>query len=126
MSQNFTLLGPPRTKKNSGIISTRGRPRILPSAAFTAWNRIAQMQLARIRADALGPLPFTVPVNVKAHFYREKNIGDAVGYYQALADALEEGGIVENDRLIERWDGSRLMKDSERPRVEVWIEEIYA
>ena len=96
------------------------------SAAFTAWNRIAQMQLARIRADVLGTLPITVPVNVKAHFYREKNIGDAVGYYQALADALEEGGIVENDRLIERWDGSRLMKDSERPRVEGWIEEIYA
>lgn len=119
----FTLIAAPRTKKNHGIITTRGKfPRILPSKQFSAWNRIAQLQLSAIRAKAEIPLPITVPVNVAAHFYRERLTGDMVGFMQALADALEEGGIVENDRLIVSWDGSRLLKDSANPRVIVTLE----
>ena len=119
----LTILGAPRTKKNSGIITTQGaHPRILPSPAFSAWNRIAQMQLAKFRGVSKGGL-FYLPVNVSAAFYRDKLTGDAVGYYQALADALEEGRIVENDRLIVSWDGSRLLKDAKNPRIEVEITE---
>lgn len=120
--QSFTLRGAPRTKKNHGIISTRGRfPIMLPSKEFSAWNRIVQPQLAAILAKSPLPLPITTPVNVAAHFYRERNVGDAVGFYQALADALEEGGIVENDRLIISWNGSRLLKDAIEPRIVVAI-----
>ncbi len=118
-------LGAPRTKKNHGIITNRGaNPRILPSPQFSAWNRMAQMQLAKYRVTGANWFHFCgVPVNVQALFYRDKLTGDAVGYYQALADALEEGGIVENDRLIVSWDGSRLMKDAKNPRVEIEITE---
>ncbi len=120
----LVILGAPRTKKNSGIITTQGsHPRILPSAAFSAWNRLAQMQLARFRSSKYWRYTVSVPVNVQALFYRDKLTGDAVGYYQALADALEEGGIVQNDLLIVSWDGSRLMKDAKNPRVEVEITE---
>ena len=42
----------------------------------------------------------------------------------ALADALEEAGIVENDRLIVSWDGSRLLKDAATPRIEVMLEAV--
>ncbi len=116
----LTIIAAPRTKKNSGIITTRGRyPRILPSAAFSAWNRIAQLQLRAFRPYST----FTQPVNVRALFYRERLTGDAVGYYQALGDALEEGRIVENDKLIVSWDGSRMLKDAANPRIEIEITE---
>lgn len=122
----FTLLGAPRTKKTSNrLIPSNGRSpaRILPSAAFCAWNRIAQMELARVRAASTG-FPIDFNVNVRAWFYRNADSGDAVGYYQALADALEEGRIVTNDRLVISWDGSRLLKDADNPRIEVWITEV--
>ena len=120
----LTILGPPRTKKNSSIINTRGgRIQKLPSAAYSAWDRMAQMQLGKYRAQCPNGWMFQRPVNVCAIFYREALVGDAVGFYQALADTLEKGGIVENDRLIVSWDGSRLLKDKDNPRVEIEITE---
>lgn len=64
-------------------------------------------------------LPWRGNLNCCALFYRDRLTGDAVGYYQALADALEEAGIVENDRLIVSWNGSQLLKDAKNPRIEV-------
>jgi Holliday junction resolvase RusA-like endonuclease len=113
-------MGPPRTKKNHGFRTKQGHQ--MPSHAYTAWNRIAQTQLAAWRSSCRVPLPITDPVNCRATFFREANRGDAVGYYQALADTLEAAGIVENDRLIVSWDGSRLAKDSDLPRVEIVLE----
>ena len=60
-----------------------------------------------------------MPVNMTALIYREKNVGDALNYLEAIADALERAGVVKNDRLIVSFDGSRLLKDADRPRVEV-------
>jgi len=78
------------------------------------------------RARAKRALPIAGPVNCRALFYRKTLVGDACNFCQALADALEEGGIVRNDSLIVSWDGSRLLKDSENPRVIVTLEEIPA
>jgi len=69
---------------------------------------------------------FDVPVLVEAVFYREKNLGDCVGYMTALADVLEAAGIVTNDRLIVGWPmprdgGEPMRKDAERPRLELWV-----
>ena len=63
--------------------------------------------------------PIARPVNCAALFYRDALRGDAVGFYQGLADVLEKAGIVENDKFIVSWDGSRLRKDAARPRVEL-------
>ena len=115
------IVGAPRTKKNHGFRTQRGHQ--MPSAAYAAWDRIAQIQLAQFRASMPVSVLCTVPVNVRALFYRQTLTGDAVGYYQALADTLEKGGIVQNDRLIESWDGSRLLKDADHPRVEIEITE---
>ena len=122
----FTIAGAPRTKKTSNrlIPAKAGRRAvILPSAAFAAWNRIAQMELARVRSKLSG-LPITVNVTVRAWFYREADTGDVAGFYQAIGDALEEGRIIGNDNLIRDWDGSRPMVDRDNPRVEVCITEI--
>lgn len=62
-------------------------------------------------------------VNCRALFYlTPRQRGDAVGYYQGLADLLEKRRVVENDRLIVSWDGSRLLVDAAKPRVEVVLE----
>lgn len=122
MKLTFTLLGPPRTKKNHGVTDLRGnKPRQLPSKAYQVWDKLVQPQLAVFRAYTRHPLPLTEPVNITALFYREALVGDAVGFYQALADSLQKGGIVLNDALVVTWDGSRLRKDDARPRVEVTI-----
>lgn len=114
---SFTILGPPRTKKNSSWRTSHGHQ--MPSRAFTAWNESAQLQL--IRVARRGTIQRTV--NCRARFYRDALRGDAVGYYQALADALQDARVVHDDYLIISWDGSRLDKDAENPRIEVTLEE---
>lgn len=114
-----TIRAVPRTKKNSAQIVRAGfRPRLIPSAAFLAWNKDAQLQLAFLRPAA----PLACAVNCRAMFYRDKNVGDAVNFYNALADALQEAGVIENDRQIIAWDGSRLMVDRINPRIEIVLE----
>ncbi len=116
----FTIEGPPRTKKNHGRVIKRGKRKFhVPSEAHEAWANSAVLQL-RIQARKRYPGGWpSCPVNCRALIYRDANRGDAVGYYQAIADALEAAGVVENDRLIVAWDGSRILVDRHCPRVEI-------
>lgn len=118
----LVILGPPRTKKNSSRIARRrdGSPFILPSSSARAWEREAVLQLRR---QDTSPDPISSPVNVAALVYRERAVGDLVNYLEAIADALEAAGVVKNDKWIVSWDGSRLLKDAARPRVELVIGE---
>ena len=114
----FTILGAPRTKKTSNRIVTRkrdGRQFVIPSSANESWTKTAVLQL---RSQRKVP-PLDVPVNLAATVYREKNLGDLIGYLQAIADALETAEVVTNDRLIVGFDGSRMAKDAANPRVEI-------
>jgi hypothetical protein len=128
----FFIHGAPRTKKTSQRIVRIGKhAKILPSKAHEEWFAIAMSQGATIRRQlkAAGVLlPITGQVAVKATFYRDALRGDATGYYQALADALQMPhgkrgglGIVVDDKQIAHWDGSRLDKDKGNPRIEVEI-----
>lgn len=121
----FTIPGPPRTKKTSNrLVKFGNRHKILPSKAFEQWNLATQYILVNARARGLAPagtFPISHVMNCCAVIYRDALRGDAVGYYQALADALQEAGIVENDRLIVSWDGSRMLKDAKNPRIEVTL-----
>jgi hypothetical protein len=118
-SIQLVIPGPPRTKKNHNqLVTTHGRMRVLPSKAWRDWRDVAVLFL---RQQWVRKPPISWPANCAALFYRERAIGDAVGYYQGLADILEEAGVVENDKWIESWDGSRLMKDAVKPRVEVTL-----
>lgn len=120
MTFSFTIPCRPTTKKNSGQIVMIGKfPRIFPSKQFRVWDKAAQRCLVLVRRQL--PASINEPMNCAALFFRETAIGDAVGYYQALADTLETAGIVTNDRLIVSWDGSRLLKDKHSPRVEVTL-----
>ena len=117
----FVIPGAPRTKKNHGWRTKQGKQ--MPSKAFTQWQKDAGYFLSvfkRHYGSSEFPLPFRV--NCQAMFWRDAERGDAVGYYQALADCLEHYGIVKNDALIVSWDGSRLLKDAANPRIAVQLE----
>lgn len=125
---------PPRTKKNSPqLIPHMKHPIMVPSEAYREWERNGLRQLARdgvLKRDHLAKTwvylggQITVPVNCRALIYRDRLVGDAVGFYQAIGDFLEVAGIVQNDRLIQSWDGTRLLKDAARPRIELVLEEV--
>jgi hypothetical protein len=131
----IVIYGAPRTKKTSNqLVQAGARPRVLPSKAWLAWY--ASAHIVELRESAAGWL-FSVwppkrgelpdqPYNCCALFYREAAIGDAVGYYQGLADLLEKRGVIRNDKWIVQWDGSRLLKDAERPRVELTLTPVAA
>lgn len=124
MKITIHLSGPARTKKTSNrLVFAGGRPRVLPSAPFEKWNKSAQMQLAKWKSENNHTQPIEVSVNCRARFFLEASRGDAVGYYQALADALQEAGIVKNDSQLKSWDGSRLFKDAYKPRIELVLED---
>ena len=116
----ITLYGAPRTKKNSSQFAPKGntgRPLIFPSPAWRKWLSAVKKNHGK---TSLVTLP-DVPYNCAALFYRDRLAGDAVGYYQGLADLLEEWGLLSNDKLITQWDGSRMLIDREFPRVELTL-----
>lgn len=122
------LAGAPRTKKNHGKVVARTRngrrQRFhVPSDAYIAWvNAVSHAvgpDLMQLTARKRLPIPKTVQVNCAARFFRDANAGDAVGYYQGLADLLQHLGVLADDVSIVSWDGSRLDKDAANPRVEL-------
>ena len=118
----LVILGSPRTKKNhQRIIRVKGRPVIMQAKTSEGWETLAIIQLMAQR-DRLGfPAGRGMPVSLRALVYRERNVGDLGNYLAAICDALERAGVVENDRLIQSFDGSRLLLDKARPRVELEI-----
>lgn len=117
----FTLPGCTTKKTSNRIVQVKRRdgaqyPRVLPSRRWLAWRDLCAGYVLTKPSLALA---LAAPLNCRALFYRQANRGDAVGYYQALADVLEHCGVVLNDRFLVSWDGSRLLKDAAQPRVEV-------
>jgi hypothetical protein len=135
-SISFVLPVVPRTKKNSRT-HVRKRAKTgnmitvpLPSEAYkTMEGQIVVWAKTTIVQDPtrddeplwLAHTALAQPLNCAAIFYRDADRGDAVGYYQGLADALEAAGVVADDKWIKQWDGSRLAKDASRPRIEVTL-----
>lgn len=136
-SITFVLPVTPRTKKNSRRHVKRrskstGKTITVPlpskhyermEADVAVWARTSSvLDPARVSGPwGYSTLDLAQPLNCTAIFYRDANRGDAVGYYQGLADALESAGVLSDDKWIVQWDGSRLGKDAERPRIEVTL-----
>lgn len=118
----FTLPGCTTKKTSNRIIRVKRHgkevPMILPAQKWLAWRELCR---GYVTTKPQLTLALSAPVNCRALFYRQANRGDATGYYQALADILEDAGVILNDRQIVSWDGSRLLKDAVRPRVEVTL-----
>lgn len=128
-SWRITIYGPPRTKKTHNVVGTAGnqpggRAIVLPSKLWRLWVKSAQVFGHRDDGrvflwPAKGSELPARPLNCAATFYRDANRGDAVGYYQGLADLLAKRGVLLDDVWITQWDQSRLAKDALSPRVEL-------
>ncbi len=118
------LIVPPRTKKNSPrIIPGLRHPILLPSAAYKKWEKAAtaSMILCCSEMRQQGLMGITDYCNVEAKIFRDRNVGDANGFTQAIGDWLEHAGILANDKQIESWNGTDRLKDKALPRVEMCI-----
>ena len=74
------------------------------------------------RGDHIGVVAVVAPpVAHRVAMLRDALRGDLLGYLDGIADALQEAGVVEDDKWILGWDGSRLDKDAAAPRVELVI-----
>ncbi len=119
----LTVTGAPRTKKNSRVHTRTGIP--LPSKAWRAWVNNARI------LDACGhelvpcyPIIPDEALNCRAVFYRDARRGDAVGYFQGIADLLEKRRVVTDDAQIVSWNGSRMEIDRKNPRTEILLEAV--
>jgi Holliday junction resolvase RusA-like endonuclease len=135
----FVIYGPPRTKKTHNRIikipkpgaracfacgHVEGFPKVKPSIQYEEWEAEAlrQMMAIRPRLEARGVrLPIAGLVSIEAKIYREIDTGDVAGFHQAIGDFLQAAGVLVNDKQIEDWDGTRRLKDREKPRVEIYI-----
>ena len=117
----IVIYGQPRTKKNSSQIAFKGNKRvILPSKAFKAYEKVALMQLARVQA-------VHGPVSVLCRYYLQNRAHwpDLVGLLQATSDILQAAGVIDNDKYIVNYDGSKIAGiDKDRPRAEITIQPV--
>jgi Holliday junction resolvase RusA-like endonuclease len=66
----------------------------------------------------------TDKISLKALYYlKDKRIPDLINLLQATCDILEKARVIENDKNIISFDGSRIIGvDKANPRVEIKIE----
>jgi hypothetical protein len=136
----LVLTGTPRTKKNHNVM-VKDESLVLPSVEWRKWARGAEVRMQPPTASTVrGVAALTPPgfgylydvgqllwtglsiramlpkqhYNCAALIYRHADVGDAVGFYQGIADLLELRRVVTNDRQIRQWDGSRLLVARDR------------
>lgn len=114
----IVILGRPITKKNSQQRTRRG---LIQSKAYIQYEADSLWQLKKYKDK------YTGKVSVMARYWMPnyRSWPDLIGLLQATSDILEKAGIIENDKWIEDYDGSRIMGiDKENPRAEIIIREV--
>lgn len=115
----FTIPLAPVSKKNSPVLTTTGRPRILPSKVYRDYEAAALKLLPRRRYCTIN-----WRVCVTALFYMPtRRRVDLTNLLEALDDVLVKARILDDDnsRIIASHDGSRVLYDKANPRTEVTI-----
>ena len=118
----YTLLGAPRTKKNSQRIfkGRGGQPFLVPSAAYAQYEKDCLRQIHSPRQPVAA-------VNLKCVYYMpNRRRVDLVNLMEATCDILVKAGVLDDDcaAVAPGHDGSRVLLDRQRPRVEIEIIEI--
>lgn len=111
---------PPRTKKNSQrIVMVKGRPMVLPSREYKAYEKACAPFIPRLKT------PISEAVNVKCLYYMPtRRRVDLTNLLEATADLLVTYGVLADDNrnVMYAVDGSRVFYDKEHPRCEIEIE----
>lgn len=122
------LPGSIRSKKNSKvatIIGGKNKPRraiILPSAAYKKWE---QGVISSLGKETTQRAKIASEIQVAAVAYVKGVLPDLSGMLESVGDCLEKAGIIENDKQIKSWDGSRVYRDKDNPRTIVEIVPFY-
>lgn len=95
------------------------RPMILKSQEALTWLKSAKEQLKKQRN---GAATIEGPCEIEIDVYRAVNSGDVGNFAKGIVDAIEEVGIVRNDRLFMK-ETVEKFTDPARPRVEIRIKE---
>ena len=125
MAIKFTILGDPRTKKNSMQIVKHGsRYSLVQNARYKAYERefIRQALSLGVYGKCL-----SMPLEITCKYYREtKRRVDLTNLLACTDDCLTKAKIIDDDnyKIVVSHDGSRVYFDKENPRVEIEIKEI--
>lgn len=109
----------PRTKKNSQqIIMIKGRPIIVPSKQYKAYEKACKEFIPKTDK------PIDYYVNIQCKYYMPtRRKCDLTNLLEATDDILVHYGVLEDDNysIIYSHDGSRVYYDKENPRTEILI-----
>ncbi len=112
----LTVKGKPTSKKTNARFIPGKIPRLIPSAAYLAYEASACLQLA---VQYKAP-PIEEPCQVNARFYRD-NRTDVDNMAGGLLDILQKAGVIKNDRLVYGLSVTKSGACDGDPRVEVFI-----
>ena len=130
----ITLQGRPVTKKNSQrmVLAGNGRRFLIQSKRYLAyekdclWQIKGQLTVYSLQQRLPKPVLFPIigEIYLRVLYYMpDKRRPDLLNLEQATADILEKARVIENDRNIVSFDGSRIVGiDKENPRCEIIIE----
>ena len=111
----------------------QGRRMIIYSENYSRLLKLVVPQLVELAEERLGLGDTDLigssecPVHVKALMYAGKGTEpDLSGALETVGDVLQAAVIIENDRWIKSWDGSRVLTDDkDNPRTEITLEPFY-
>jgi len=126
----ITIFGQPISKKNSINLVDIGNPCPccgrkphsipLPSKAFKAYESAAKAQLRLTSHRYRGKVEITAK-----YYLKTLRLPDLNNLLAATADILQAAGIIEDDKNVVSWDGSRIIgKDAANPRCEIEIRQM--
>ena len=121
---NLTILGDPRTKKNSQRLIRAGL-RTIPIYS-QAYQQYRDDFIRQVSGSKKKLIDFKV--NVKCLYYmRTKRKIDLVNLIEATNDLLVDSNVLmdDNSGIVVSHDGSRVLYDRKNPRVEIEITEVY-
>lgn len=117
MTINLVIAGPPRTKKNHMMRTKHG---IIQSPQYRQYETDALWQI-----PASARLGIDQPCNVRCvYFMPTRGRVDLLNLLSATCDILVKAGVLadDNSRIVASHDGSRVLWDKARPRVEITID----
>lgn len=120
----ITILGDPRTKKNSQRLIRVGLKTV--PIYSKAYEQYRNDFLRQVTGDKKQMIDF--PVNVRCMYYmRTRRHVDLVNLLEATNDLLVDSMVLldDNSQIISSHDGSRVLYDKLNPRVEIEITEVW-
>ncbi len=114
----YTILGKPMSINAArAAVAVKGKLRLITTAKARAWKEKAIWELKSQR----GTVPtITGPCQATITVYLPTKAGDADNYVKLVLDAVQDAGIILNDRQVNSLTVTKEV-DKSNPRVEITI-----